>query len=98
MKENEAMATEKKAEDLNAVIDGLVKNANDALKAYMAMDQQQIDDMVHAMTLAGLDNHMRLAKMAVEETGRGVFEDKVIKNMAQHKRSKDSRHCGRKRA
>ncbi len=75
------MATEKKAEDLNAVIDGLVKNANDALKAYMAMDQQQIDDMVHAMTLAGLDNHMRLAKMAVEETGRGVFEDKVIKNI-----------------
>lgn len=75
------MATEKKAEDLNAVIDGLVKNANDALKAYMAMDQKQIDDMVHAMTLAGLDNHMRLAKMAVEETGRGVFEDKVIKNI-----------------
>lgn len=75
------MATEKKAQDLNAVIDGLVKNANDALKAYMVMDQKQIDGMVHAMTLAGLDNHMRLAKMAVEETGRGVFEDKVIKNI-----------------
>ncbi len=72
---------DKKAEDLTAVIDGLVKNANDALKAYMAMDQRQVDDMVHAMTLAGLDNHMRLAKMAVEETGRGVFEDKVIKNI-----------------
>ncbi len=72
---------EKKAENLTAVIDGLVKNANDALKAYMAMDQRQVDDMVHAMTLAGLDNHMRLAKMAVEETGRGVFEDKVIKNI-----------------
>ena len=72
---------DKKAEDLAVIIDGLVKNANDALKAYMAMDQRQIDDMVHAMTLAGLDNHMRLAKMAVEETGRGVFEDKVIKNI-----------------
>ena len=72
---------DKKAEDLTVIIDGLVKNANEALKAYMAMDQRQIDDMVHAMTLAGLDNHMRLAKMAVEETGRGVFEDKVIKNI-----------------
>ena len=72
---------DKKAEDLTVVIDGLVKNANDALKAYMAMDQGQVDGMVHAMTLAGLDNHMRLAKMAVEETGRGVFEDKVIKNI-----------------
>lgn len=71
----------KKAEDLTAVIDVLVGNANDALRACMAMDQKQVDDMVHAMTLAGLDNHMRLAKMAVEETGRGVFEDKVIKNI-----------------
>ncbi len=72
---------EKKTEDLAAMIDVLVKNAGEALKAYMAMDQKQIDGMVHAMTLAGLDNHMRLAKMAVDETGRGVFEDKVIKNM-----------------
>ncbi len=72
---------DKKAEDLTVVINGLVKNANDALKAYMAMDQREVDDMVHAMTLAGLDNHMRLAKLAVEETGRGVFEDKVIKNI-----------------
>jgi len=31
--------------------------------------------------MAGLDEHMRLAKMAIEETGRGVFEDKSIKNI-----------------
>ena len=72
---------EKKTEDMTVIINDLVKNANGALKAYMAMDQSQVDGMVHAMTLAGLDNHMRLAKMAVEETGRGVFEDKVIKNI-----------------
>ena len=30
---------------------------------------------------AGLDNHMYLAKLAFEETKRGVFEDKVIKNI-----------------
>ena len=47
----------------------------------MILDQEQIDNRVHSMTLAGLDNHMYLAKIAVEETGRGVFEDKVIKNM-----------------
>ena len=45
------------------------------------MDQEQVDKIVHAMTLAGLDQHMLLAKMAYEETGRGVMEDKVIKNI-----------------
>ena len=67
--------------DVPAMIDRLVKNAGEALEAYMKMDQAQVDAMVHAMTLAGLDDHMHLAKMAVEETGRGVFEDKVIKNI-----------------
>ncbi len=62
-------------------IDSLVANAAGALKSYMKMDQQQVDKMVHAMTLAGLENHMQLAKLAVEETERGVFEDKVIKNI-----------------
>ena len=71
----------KKTNDVKAEIDRLVSGANDALKAYMTMDQQQIDAMVHEMTLAGIDNHMRLAKLAVEETGRGVLEDKVIKNI-----------------
>lgn len=48
----------------------------------MAIDsQEKIDNIVHAMALAGLDAHEKLARMAVEETGRGVFEDKVIKNM-----------------
>ncbi len=40
----------------------------------MALNQEQIDAIVKAMTLAGLDKHMELAKMAVEETGRGVYE------------------------
>lgn len=33
------------------------------------------------MAMAGLNKHMPLAKMAVEETGRGIYEDKCIKNM-----------------
>ncbi len=67
--------------DTRSVIDTLVANAGKALETYMDMDQEAVDRIVHAMALAGLDAHMRLAKMAVEETGRGVFEDKIIKNM-----------------
>ncbi|MGX7713699.1 bifunctional acetaldehyde-CoA/alcohol dehydrogenase, partial [Enterococcus faecium] len=37
--------------------------------------------IVHQMAMAALDQHMPLAKMAVEETGRGIYEDKAIKNM-----------------
>ncbi len=67
--------------DVNEMIDRLVANANKALEAYMTMTQEQIDKIVHAMSLAGQDHHIELAKMAVDETGRGVFEDKIIKNM-----------------
>ena len=72
---------EKPAVDVNAMIDQLVTNAQKALEEYMKLDQEQVDKIVHAMALAGLDNHMPLAKLAYEETGRGVMEDKIIKNM-----------------
>lgn len=67
--------------DVTTMIDTLVKNGMKALDEFMSFSQEQIDNIVHAMALAGLDNHMKLSKMAVEETGRGVFEDKVIKNI-----------------
>lgn len=72
---------EKPAVDVNAMIDQLVANAQKALEEYMKLDQEQVDKIVHAMALAGLDNYMPLAKLAYEETGRGVMEDKIIKNM-----------------
>ena len=72
---------EKPAVDVNAMIDQLVANAQKALEEDMKLDQEQVDKIVHAMALAGLDNHMPLAKLAYEETGRGVMEDKIIKNM-----------------
>ena len=77
---------EKKSEkvvpmDTFEMVDRLVENAQQALKEYMELNQEQVDKIVHAMTLAGLDKHMVLAKMAYEETGRGVMEDKVIKNI-----------------
>lgn len=62
-------------------IQTLIDKANKAHAAFMKMDQMQIDRIVQAMALAGLDKHMMLAKMAVEETGRGVYEDKITKNI-----------------
>lgn len=67
--------------NVNEMIDGYVEKAQTALKEFMKLNQEQIDAIVKAMTLAGLDKHMELAKMAVEETGRGVYEDKITKNM-----------------
>lgn len=67
--------------NVNEMIDGYVKKAQKALDEFMKLDQEQVDAIVKAMTLAGLDKHMELAKMAVEETGRGVYEDKITKNM-----------------
>lgn len=69
------------ANDVQGMIDKLVANAQEALAAYMQLDQEQVDKIVHAMAIAGNDNHIRLAKLAYEETGRGVYEDKIIKNL-----------------
>jgi len=67
--------------EIAKMIDKLVANAKIALEQVMSMNQKQVDKIVHEMALAGLDNHMHLAKMAVEETKRGIVEDKVIKNI-----------------
>lgn len=63
------------------MINRLVENGRQALKEFNDFDQEMIDDIVNQMALSGLDKHMPLAKLAVEETGRGVYEDKIIKNM-----------------
>lgn len=65
----------------NSEINVLVENAQTALEQYMTMTQEQVDKICHAMAQAGLDAHIELAKLAVEETKRGVVEDKVIKNI-----------------
>jgi len=62
-------------------VDILVANGQKALEEFLTYDQAKIDKIVKAMTIAGLDKHMYLARFAVDETGRGVFEDKVIKNI-----------------
>lgn len=44
--------------DIDKMIGNLVSNAQKALDGYMKLDQEQVDKIVHAMALAGLDNHM----------------------------------------
>ncbi|MGX7030572.1 bifunctional acetaldehyde-CoA/alcohol dehydrogenase [Vagococcus zengguangii] len=72
-----------KVEKINVdeMINDLVEKGNVALKAMENFEQEQVDGIVHKMAIAALNAHMPLAKMAVEETGRGVYEDKAIKNM-----------------
>ena len=67
--------------DVQKMIDELAEKADKALHEYMKLDQDQVNKIVNAMALAGLDQHRKLAKLAIEETKRGVYEDKVIKNM-----------------
>ncbi|MCL6571777.1 MAG: bifunctional acetaldehyde-CoA/alcohol dehydrogenase [Bacillus sp. (in: Bacteria)] len=68
-------------QNVSEKIDELVGNGLKALDEFNAFDQEKIDEIVKQMALAGLDQHMQLAKLAIEETKRGVYEDKIIKNM-----------------
>lgn len=80
-KEKKTPAAEEEKFDTEGMINELVSNAKKALEEYMKLDQEQVDKITEAMALAGLSAQMELAKMAVEETGRGIFEDKVTKNI-----------------
>ena len=61
-------------------IDRLVLNASLAANRLEVMDQSQVDQAVAAMARAAHAARGMLAAMAVEETGRGNYRDKVAKN------------------
>ena len=63
------------------MINELVQKAKIASQEYLKLDQDTVDNITKAMAMTGLEHHMELAKMAVEETGRGIYEDKITKNM-----------------
>ncbi|WP_370524162.1 bifunctional acetaldehyde-CoA/alcohol dehydrogenase [Cellulomonas sp. APG4] len=65
----------------NAEIDDLVANAQKALAAYATYTQADVDQIVRKASVAALNQHGELAKLAVAETRRGVFEDKAVKNI-----------------
>ena len=54
-----------------------VKNAQ---KEFSKYSQEQVDKIFQAAAIAANEARITLAKMAVEETGMGIVEDKVIKN------------------
>lgn len=62
-------------------VNGLVERALTCLDEYASFTQEQIDFIVAKASVAALDQHGTLAKLAIEETGRGVFEDKATKNL-----------------
>lgn len=62
-------------------VNTLVENATRALNEFINFNQEQIDYIVAKCSVAGLDQHGTLAAKAIEETKRGVFEDKATKNL-----------------
>ncbi len=67
--------------NVNEMIDTLVKKANVALEEFRTLNQEQVNYIVAKCSVAGLDHHGQLAQSAIEETKRGVFEDKATKNL-----------------
>ena len=62
-------------------VNQLVENGLKALDEFLKLDQDQVDYIVAKCSVAALDQHGELAKLAIEETKRGVFEDKATKNL-----------------
>ncbi len=51
-----------------------------AQRKFATYTQEQVDEIFRQAAMAANDNRIKLAKMAVAETGMGIIEDKVIKN------------------
>src|SRR4051794_7527154 len=64
-----------------AYLEGLVGRAKTAAAVFTQYTQEDVDRIVKAMVLAGLEQAQYLARLAIEETQLGVLEDKAIKNM-----------------
>lgn len=81
-----------------AHLDQIVAKVKDAQRAYATYTQEQVDKIFRAAAIAAAQNRIPLSKMAVEETGMGVMEDKVIKNQFAseyiYNQYKDTKTCG----
>ncbi|MBF0780815.1 bifunctional acetaldehyde-CoA/alcohol dehydrogenase [Granulicatella sp. 19428wC4_WM01] len=65
----------------NKQVNTLVEKGLEALEKFRLLNQEQVDYIVAKASVAALDKHGELAMHAIEETGRGVFEDKATKNL-----------------
>jgi len=81
-----------------AELNSLVARVEKAQRTFSTFTQQQVDRIFSHAALAAADQRIPLAQMAVEETGMGVVEDKVIKNHFASEyifnKYKDERTCG----
>ncbi|MDR6124126.1 acetaldehyde dehydrogenase/alcohol dehydrogenase [Bacillus sp. SLBN-46] len=78
------MAVEEKAleqKQIGVMIERLAQKGEQALNVFRTLNQEKVDQIVKSMALTALENQDKLAKMAVDETNRGLFEDKISKNM-----------------
>jgi succinate-semialdehyde dehydrogenase len=74
------MSTAQSAVQADTEIADLVAKARVAQATFETFDQQQVDAIVKDIGKYVFDNAEMLARMAVDETGIGVFEDKILKN------------------
>ena len=76
----------------------LIKKVKAAQKEYASFSQEQVDKIFKAVAIAANKERIPLAKMAVNETGMGIVEDKVIKNHYAaeyiYNAYKNTRTCG----
>ncbi len=81
-----------------AALDKMVARVRRAQRKYATYTQEQVDQIFRAAAIAAAQNRIPLAKLAVEETGMGVMEDKVIKNQFAseyiYSQYKDTKTCG----
>ena len=66
--------------DEKKYVDDLVDKVSAAQKIFATYSQEQVDHIFRRVALKLSSLRIPLAKMAVDETGMGVWEDKVIKN------------------
>lgn len=75
-----------------------IKRVREAQEAYAKFTQEQVDKIFLACASAANKARIPLAKLAVEETGMGIVEDKVIKNHYAaeyiYNKYKDTKTCG----
>ena len=79
-------------------LEAKMKAMREAQKIFAAFTQEQVDKIFFEAAMAANKQRIPLAKMAVEETQRGVMEDKVIKNHYAaeyiYNAYKDTKTCG----
>ena len=82
-KKKQAVSTALTPKEELALLNKIVGRVKEAQRVFATYTQEQVDKIFRAAAIAAAQNRIPLAKLAVEETGMGVMEDKVIKNQTQ---------------